>query len=102
MRVETFDAAGVSTGRRSVFDIMQSAMNAIETAADIKGKASGGNKTRLEFNLPSKMESWILPYLGTLTKVITADIAKDKLTPRHSDKRCNAETLVSAEKDADR
>ena len=102
MRVETFDAAGVSTGRRSVFDIMQSAMNAIETAAEIKGKASGGNKTRLDFNLPSKMESWTFTLSGNAgSKVITADIAKDNLDALVTAiNAVTAETSVSAEKDA--
>ena len=45
-----------------------------------KGKASGGNKTRLDFNLPSKMESWTFTISGNAgSKVITADIAKDNL-----------------------
>ena len=52
MRVET------ENGRRSVFDIIQSAMNSIETAAQIKGQATGGNKTRLDFHAPFKMETW--------------------------------------------
>lgn len=101
MRVETFDALGNSTGRRSVFDIMQSAMNSIETAAEIKGRASGGNKTRLELNLPSKMETWSFTLGGNAgSKVITADIAKDNLDALVTAiNAVTAQTSVSAAKD---
>ena len=102
MRVETFDTSGAPAGRRSVFDIMQSAMNSIETASQIKGKASGGNKTRLDFYLPSKMESWTLTLSGNAgSKVITADIAKDNLDGLVTAiNAVTAETSVSAAKDA--
>ena len=74
MRVETV------TGRQSVFDIIQSAMNSIETAAQLKSQATGGNKTRLNFNLPSKMEKWTFTLSGNNgPAVITADIARDNL-----------------------
>ena len=74
MRVET------ENGRRSIFDILQSAMNSIETAAQVKGKANGGNKARLDFNLPSKMETWSFKLSGNAGSVmIAADIARDNL-----------------------
>jgi len=99
MRVETFDALGVSTGRRSVFDIMQSAMNSVDTAAQIKSQATGGNKTRLNFNLPSKMESWTFTLAGNAgPKIINADIAKDNLGALVTAiNAVTADTSVSAE-----
>ena len=99
MRVETFDALGVSTGRRSVFDIMQSAMNSVDTAAQIKGQATGGNKTRLDFNLPSKIESWTFTLSGNSgPKIINADIAKDNLEALVTAiNAVTADTSVSAE-----
>ena len=96
MRVETL------SGRRSVFDIMQSAMNSIETAAQIKGQATGGNKTRLNFNLPSKMETWTFTLSGNGgPKEITANIAKDNLDALVTAiNAVTADTSVSAVKDA--
>ena len=96
MRVET------ENGRRSVFDIIQSAMNSIETAAQIKGQATGGNKTRLDFTLPSKMETWSFTLSGNKGAAkITADIARDNLGALVSEiNRFTSQTSVSAAIDA--
>lgn len=96
MRVET------PNGRRSVFEIIQSAMNSIETAAQIKGQATGGNKTRLEFNLPSKTETWSFTLSGnTGAAQITADVARDNLGALVTEiNRLTSQTSVSAAIDA--
>jgi flagellar hook-associated protein 3 FlgL len=96
MRVET------ENGRRSMFDILQSAMNSIETAAQIKGQANGGNKTRLDFNLPSKMETWSFTLSGNKgAALITADVARDNLGSLVSEiNRFTSQTSVSAAIDA--
>jgi len=96
MRVET------ENGRRSVFDIIQSAMNSIETAAQIKGQATGGNKTRLDFTLPSKMETWSFTLSGNKGSAkITADIARDNLGALVTEiNRFTSQTSVSAAIDA--
>ena len=96
MRVET------ENGRRSMFDILQSAMNSIETAAQIKGQANGGNKTRLDFNLPSKMETWSFTLSGNKgAALITANIARDNLGSLVSEiNRFTSQTSVSAAIDA--
>ena len=74
MRVET------PNGRRSVFEVIQSAMNSIETGAQIKGQATGGNKTRLDFTLPSKTETWSFTLSGNAGAAqITAEVASDNL-----------------------
>ena len=74
MRVET------ENGRRSMFDILQSAMNSIETAAQIKGQATVATKHGLILTLPSKMETWSFTLSGNKgAAVITADIARDNL-----------------------
>ena len=74
MRVET------PNGRRSVFEVIQSAMNSIETGAQIKGQATGGNKTRLDFTLPSKLETWSFTLSGNAGAAqITAEVARDNL-----------------------
>ena len=95
MRVDT------PTGRRSVFDIMQSAMNSVDTAAQIKSQATGGNRTRLEFNLPSKMETWSFTLSGNKgSAVITADIARDNLGALVTEiNRYTGQTSVAAEID---
>lgn len=92
MRVET------ENGRRSVFDIIQSAMNSIETAAQIKGQATGGNKTRLDFTLPSKMETWSFTLSGNKGAAkITAEIARDNLGALVTEiNKVTSQTSVSA------
>ena len=95
MRIET------ENGRRSVFDILQSAMNSIETAAQINGQANGGNRSRLEFTLPSKMEEWSFTLSGNKGSAeITARIARDNLGDLVSEiNRFTTQTSVAAEID---
>ena len=95
MRIET------ENGRRSVFDILQSAMNSIETAAHINGQANGGNKSRLEFTLPSKMEEWSFTLSGNKGSAeITAQIARDNLGDLVTEiNKFTTQTSVAAEID---
>jgi flagellar hook-associated protein 3 FlgL len=95
MRIET------ENGRRSVFDILQSAMNSIETAAQINGQANGGNKSRLEFTLPSKMEEWSFTLSGNKGSAeITAQIARDNLGDLVTEiNKFTTQTSVAAEID---
>jgi flagellar hook-associated protein 3 FlgL len=95
MRIET------ENGRRSVFDILQSAMNSIGTAAQINGQANGGNRSRLEFTLPSKMEEWSFTLSGNKGSAeITARIARDNLGDLVSEiNRFTTQTSVAAEID---
>ena len=96
MRVET------PNGRRSVFEVIQSAMNSIETGAQIKGQATGGNKTRLDFTLPSKTETWSFTLSGNAgASQITAEVARDNLGALVTEiNRFTSQTSVSAEIDA--
>ena len=96
MRVET------PNGRRSVFEVIQSAMNSIETGAQIKGQATGGNKTRLDFTLPSKTETWSFTLSGNAgTAEITANVARDNLGAMVTEiNRFTSQTSVSAAIDA--
>jgi flagellar hook-associated protein 3 FlgL len=96
MRVET------PNGRRSVFEVIQSAMNSIETGAQIKGQATGGNKTRLDFTLPSKTETWSFTLSGNSGSAqITAEVARDNLGAMVSEiNRFTSQTSVSAAIDA--
>ena len=96
MRVET------PNGRRSVFEVIQSAMNSIETGAQIKGQATGGNKTRLDFTLPSKTETWSFTLSGNAGAAqITAEVARDNLGALVTEiNRFTSQTSVSAEIDA--
>jgi len=95
MRIET------ENGRRSVFDILQSAMNSVETAAQIHGQANGGNRSRLEFTLPSKMEEWSFTLSGNKGSAeITARIARDNLGDLVSEiNKFTTQTSVAAEID---
>lgn len=97
MRVDT------PSGRMSVFDIMQSTMNAVDTAAQIKGQGNGGNRTRLDFTLPSKMETWSFTLSGNKGSTnITADIARDNLGAMVDEiNKFTAQTSVAAEIDPD-
>ena len=96
MRVET------PNGRRSVFEVIQSAMNSIETGAQIKGQATGGNKTRLDFTLPSKIETWSFTLSGNAGAAqITAEVARDNLGAMVTEiNRFTSQTSVSAAIDA--
>ena len=96
MRVET------PNGRRSVFEVIQSAMNSIETGAQIKGQATGGNKTRLDFTLPSKIETWSFTLSGNSGSAqITAEVARDNLGAMVTEiNRLTSQTSVSAAIDA--
>ena len=96
MRVET------PNGRRSVFEVIQSAMNSIETGAQIKGQATGGNKTRLDFTLPSKTETWSFTLSGNSGAAqITAEVARDNLGAMVTEiNRFTSQTSVSAAIDA--
>ena len=96
MRVET------PNGRRSVFEVIQSAMNSIETGAQIKGQATGGNKTRLDFTLPSKTETWSFTLSGNSGAAqITANVARDNLGAMVTEiNRFTSQTSVSAAIDA--
>ncbi|MDC0458898.1 flagellar hook-associated protein FlgL [Alphaproteobacteria bacterium] len=96
MRVET------PNGRRSVFEVIQSAMNSIETGAQIKGQATGGNKTRLDFTLPSKIETWSFTLSGNAGAAqITAEVARDNLGALVTEiNRFTSQTSVSAAIDA--
>ena len=96
MRVET------PNGRRSVFEVIQSAMNSIETGAQIKGQATGGNKTRLDFTLPSKIETWSFTLSGNAGAAqITANVARDNLGAMVTEiNRFTSQTSVSAAIDA--
>ena len=96
MRVET------PNGRRSVFEVIQSAMNSIETGAQIKGQATGGNKTRLDFTLPSKTETWSFTLSGNGgASQITAEVARDNLGALVTEiNRFTSQTSVSAAIDA--
>ncbi|MDA8717041.1 flagellar hook-associated protein FlgL [Alphaproteobacteria bacterium] len=96
MRVET------PNGRRSVFEVIQSAMNSIETGSQIKGQATGGNKTRLDFTLPSKTETWSFTLSGnTGAAQITAEVARDNLGAMVTEiNRFTSQTSVSAAIDA--
>jgi flagellar hook-associated protein 3 FlgL len=96
MRVET------PNGRRSVFEVIQSAMNSIETGAQIKGQATGGNKTRLDFTLPSKIETWSFTLSGNAGAAqITAEVARDNLGAMVTEiNRLTSQTSVSAAIDA--
>ena len=96
MRVET------PNGRRSVFEVIQSAMNSIETGAQIKGQATGGNKTRLDFTLPSKTETWSFTWSGNACAAqITANVARDNLGAMVTEiNRFTSQTSVYAAIDA--
>ena len=96
MRVET------PNGRRSVFEVIQSAMNSIETGAQIKGQATGGNKTRLDFTLPSKIETWSFTLSGNAGAAqITANVARDNLGAMVTEiNKFTSQTSVSAAIDA--
>jgi flagellar hook-associated protein 3 FlgL len=62
-------------GRRSLFDIVDLTINAVETASAFSPKANANWYAEVQFELPSRMEEWSLDLTGSLgSKTITASI----------------------------
>ena len=69
MRIDT------EGGRRSLFDIVNLTINAVETASAFSPKANAFNRANVYFELPSRMEEWSLELSGSIgSKIITASI----------------------------
>ena len=69
MRIDT------DGGRRSLFDIVDLTINAVETASAFSPKANANNRANVYFELPSRMEEWSLELSGSIgSKTITASI----------------------------
>jgi len=69
MRIDT------EGGRRSLFDIVDLTINAVETASAFSPKANAFNRANVYFELPSRMEEWSLELSGSIgSKTITASI----------------------------
>ena len=69
MRIDT------EGGRRSLFDIVDLTINAVETASAFSPKANASNRANVYFELPSRMEEWSLELSGSIgSKIITASI----------------------------
>ena len=69
MRIDT------EGGRRSLFDIVDLTINAVETASAFSPKANANNRANVYFELPSRMEQWSLELSGSIgSKTITASI----------------------------
>ena len=69
MRIDT------EGGRRSLFDIVDLTINAVETASAFSPKANANNRANVYFELPSRMEEWSLELSGSIgSKTITASI----------------------------
>jgi len=62
-------------GRRSLFDIVDLTINAVETASAFSPRANANWYAEVQFELPSRMEEWSLDLTGSLgSKTITASI----------------------------
>jgi flagellar hook-associated protein 3 FlgL len=62
-------------GRRSLFDIVDLTINAVETASAFSPRANALNKAVVDFELPSRLEKWSLDLSGSIgAKTITASI----------------------------
>ena len=69
MRIDT------EGGRRSLFDIVDLTINAVETASAFSPKANANNRANVYFELPSRMEEWSLELSGSIgSKTISASI----------------------------
>jgi len=69
MRIDT------EGGRRSLFDIVDLTINAVETASAFSPKANAFNRANVYFELPSRMEEWSMELSGSIgSKIITASI----------------------------
>ena len=69
MRIDT------EGGRRSLFDIVDLTINAVETASAFSPKANAFNRANVYFELPSRMEEWSLELSGSIgSKTIKASI----------------------------
>ncbi|MEK9710514.1 MAG: flagellar hook-associated protein FlgL [Alphaproteobacteria bacterium] len=62
-------------GRRSLFDIVDLTINAVETASAFSPRANANWYAEVQFELPSRMEKWSIDLTGSLgSKTITASI----------------------------
>ena len=62
-------------GRRSLFDIVDLTINAVESASAFSPRANANWYAEVQFELPSRMEEWSLDLSGSLgSKTITASI----------------------------
>jgi flagellar hook-associated protein 3 FlgL len=62
-------------GRRSLFDIVDLTINAVETASAFSPRANANWYAEVQFELPSRMEEWSIDLTGSLgSKTITASI----------------------------
>ena len=62
-------------GRRSLFDIVDLTINAVETASAFSPRANALNTAVVDFELPSRLEKWSLDLSGSIgSKTITASI----------------------------
>ena len=52
-------------GRRSLFDIVDSTIHTVESAAGIVSEANANWKARLKFELPSRMDTWSFELTGS-------------------------------------
>ena len=74
MKVETPD------GNRSVFDIADSAINAIRSATDVTSFASAEALASLNFTLPNQLQNWTFSLEGSAgTASITASVSDQNL-----------------------
>ena len=66
-------------GRKSVFDLLQAAVSAIDPANDLSVQGSAVAKAELKFDLPRDPEEWSFSLTGTTgTATITASLADGK------------------------
>ena len=62
-------------GRRSLFDIVDLTINAVESASAFSPRANANWYAEVQFELPSRMEEWSIDLTGSLgSKTITASI----------------------------
>ena len=74
MKVETPD------GNRSLFDIADSAINAIRSATDVTSFASAESLASLNFTLPNQLQNWTFSLEGSAgTASITASVSDQNL-----------------------
>lgn len=74
-----FGRVDTGSGRKSVFDLLQAAVSAIDPANDLSVQGSAIAKAELRFELPRDPEEWSFSLTGTDgTATITASLADGK------------------------
>jgi flagellar hook-associated protein 3 FlgL len=98
-----FMKVGTLDGNRSIFDIADSAINAIRSATDVTSFASARSMASLDFTLPNQLQNWTFSLEGSAGVVSVSASVSDQNLQGFVDEvnAVSAQTGISAALEAD-